>query len=119
MTKRLSGSFSCPAELALEILRGKWKSVILANLKERPMRFGELRSRIPRLSDKVLVQRLAELEELDLIRREKAGGRGAPSRYHLTRRAQALRPAFQALYDWGTQMAKEFDVVIGPQERGR
>src|SRR5262249_41911964 len=108
--------FSCPTELAMEVLGGKWKTVILGHLKERSMRFSELRMRIPALSDKMLVQRLEDLEEMGLIRREKRGGRGAPSRYHLTRRTPRLSRAVQALYDWGTEYAKEIGADVKPQK---
>lgn len=110
----LSRRFSCGVELSLELLGGKWKPVILARLKDRPMRYTELRSCIPALSDKVLTQRLQELEELGLVRRHKQGRRGAPALYEITPRAESLRPALQALYDWGMQMAPEFGATIGP-----
>ena len=54
MANRLPRTVSCPVELTLEVLGGKWKPVILAHLKEGSLRYRELRSRIPRLSDKIL-----------------------------------------------------------------
>src|SRR5215813_14684129 len=78
-TYSLRRKFSCPVELALEILNGKWKTVILAHLKERSLGYAELRARIPSLTDKMLSQRLKDLEELALIVRYKNGGRGARS----------------------------------------
>src|SRR5688572_12262304 len=57
MAASLARVYSCHVELALEILGGKWKPVILAHLKEGPLRYGELRTRIgSRLSDKMLTQ---------------------------------------------------------------
>jgi DNA-binding HxlR family transcriptional regulator len=105
-------TFSCPVELALDVLGGKWKSVVLAHLKDGPLRYGELRKRVPRLSDKMLAQRLADLEQLGLIARRKQGRRGAPSSYRLTPRGATLGPALQALYDWGAAMAPELGAVI-------
>jgi len=40
--KRLPRTFGCPTELALELLGGKWKTVILARLKDGPLRYGVL-----------------------------------------------------------------------------
>ena len=54
-TKR---DFGCPVEFSIDLLSGKWKTVILSRLKLRPMRYGELRRDIPALSDKVLTERL-------------------------------------------------------------
>src|SRR5262249_10863978 len=63
MAAGLNRRFYCGVELALEILQGKWKPVILAHLKESPMRYAQLRAAIPGLSDKMLSQRLRDLEE--------------------------------------------------------
>lgn len=115
MTRKLQRTFSCGVELTLAIVGGKWKPVILAHLKQGALRYGELRARIPSLSDKMLTQRLAELEALGLVRRRKKGGRGAPSRYELTPRARTLGPALQAMNDWGTRVAGEFGARVEPR----
>jgi len=52
--KRLSRNYGCPVELSLAFVGGKWRTVILAWLKEAPHRYGELRKRMPGLADKVL-----------------------------------------------------------------
>jgi DNA-binding HxlR family transcriptional regulator len=98
--------FNCPVELALTVLGGKWKLVLLAALKGGPLRYAELRAATPGLSDKVLTQRLRELVDSGLVLQSKRGGRGSPSRYRLSRRAEQLRPALQALYDWGLAEAR-------------
>lgn len=115
MARRLRRSFSCGVELALEMLGGKWKPVILAHLKEGALRYGELRARIPALSDKMLTQRLRDLEAMGLVRRRKSGDRGAPSSYALTLRAESLRPALGALNDWGNKVAKEVGANVEPR----
>ncbi|MER9076558.1 helix-turn-helix transcriptional regulator [Mesorhizobium sp. M0904] len=46
--------YGCPVEFALDALGGKWKTVILARIKEQPMRYSDLRRLIPSLSDKML-----------------------------------------------------------------
>jgi DNA-binding HxlR family transcriptional regulator len=112
MAAGLNRRFYCGVELALEILQGKWKPVILAHLKESPMRYGQLRAAIPRLSDKMLSQRLRDLEEQGLVSRAKTGSRGSPSIYRLTRRADSLRPLLGALNDWGIQAAPEVGAVV-------
>jgi DNA-binding HxlR family transcriptional regulator len=104
-------AFGCPVELSLTLLGGKWKAVILARLKDRPLRYGELRRLIPRLSDKVLTERLADLQGLGLI----APNDGRPRNgYRLSARGESLRPVLQALYDWGEAQAYELKVVVKP-----
>ncbi len=83
--------------------------MILARLKDGPLRYGELRRLIPRLSDKVLTERLADLQALGLV--APGGGRGGG--YRLTARGESLRPVLQALYDWGEGLAPELNVAIG------
>jgi DNA-binding HxlR family transcriptional regulator len=111
--KRLAKSFGCPVELSLVLLAGKWKPVILARLKERPYRYGELRKLIPSLSTKMLTERLRDLEVQGLV--ERRGIAGKPHAvYRLTARAESLKPLLQALYDWGTEAAAELKVEIRP-----
>jgi len=70
-TKRRYG---CPVEFSIDLLSGKWKTVILSRLKLRPMRYGELREAIPALSDKILTERLRDLSEAGFIKQERSGG---------------------------------------------
>jgi DNA-binding HxlR family transcriptional regulator len=110
--------FSCPVEVSLAVLGGKWKTVILAHLKQGPLRYGDLRARIPLLAEKVLNDRLRELQAQGLVSRRKAGRRGSPSTYELTRRGQSLGAVLQALYDWGEEAAPSLGVTIeAPQAR--
>ncbi len=115
MTRKLRRTFSCGVELTLSIIGGKWKPVILAHLKQGALRYGELRALIPGLSDKMLTQRLKDLEQSGLVRRRKSGRRGAPSSYELTPLAQSLRPALQSLNDWGERVANEFGAKVEPR----
>jgi DNA-binding HxlR family transcriptional regulator len=110
---RLRARYDCPVELALELLGGKWKPVILARLKERPCRYGELRRLIPTLSDKVLTERLRDLEAQGLVERAPGEG-GVLAVYRLTPRGETLRPVLQALYEWGGEVASELGVRVEP-----
>ena len=114
MAKRLRKRYGCPVELSLEFVGGKWKTVILAWLKEAPHRYGELRARIPGLADKVLTERLQELEDLGLVTKEAAPR--ATHVYRLTARGESLRPVLDSLYLWGKQMAVELDVRVGERQ---
>ena len=116
MGSMLRRQFSCGVELALAIVGGKWKPVILAHLKQGPLRYGDLRRLIPGLSDKMLAQRLRELEAFGLVTRRKSGGRGARSVYALTARVQALRPALAALNAWGLKMSADVGATVVPTE---
>lgn len=114
--KRLPKSVGCPVELSLNLLGGKWKVVILARLKEQPLRYAELRHLIPGLSDKVLTERLLDLQRQGWIERGRDGNGTGHSRYRLTEKGQTLRPVLQQLYEWGAAQAAEMNVRIRPNE---
>ena len=86
MTKCLRKQYSCPVELSLEFVGGKWKTVILAWLKEAPHRYSELRARMPGVADKVLTERLKDLEVLGLVTKEPIEGQRPAHLYRLTER---------------------------------
>src|SRR5215469_5079963 len=102
MAKRLPTYFHCPTEFTLAVLDGKWKTVILCYLKERPFRYAEIRKLVPRLSDKVLTQRLRDLTKSGLVvRQDKAGSR--TTTYSLTQKGRSLSALLQHLYSWGVE----------------
>jgi DNA-binding HxlR family transcriptional regulator len=112
MPGALNRRFHSGVELTLEVLQGKWKPVILAHLSQGPMRYGELRRAIPRVTGKVLSERLRELQEQGLVTRFKVGRRGSPATYRLTSRAESLRPLLVALNDWGFQIADAVGATV-------
>lgn len=108
--KRLRARYGCPVELALEFVGGKWKAVILAWLKQAPHRYGELRARMPDVSEKVLTERLKDLEGLGLIEKVKLDD--SKPVYRLTPRGEGLRPVLDSLYAWGEGVARELPVIV-------
>src|SRR5215472_15430784 len=109
MAKRLSKHFHCATEFTLEVLGGKWKTVILCFLKQRSCRYAELRRLVPRLSDKVLSERLRDLVESGLVARKR---QGRVDVYALTSRGRTLSDPLRHLYDWGLKHAAEFRVEV-------
>lgn len=113
MAKKLSKSFNCPTEFTLEVLGGKWKTVILCYLKQRPFRYAELRKLVPKLSDKMLSERLRDLVETGLVARRKGQSRPKADVYMLTTRGRSLSGLLHDLYGWGLENASVFDVEVG------
>ena len=112
MTRPLASQFNCPTEFALTVLGGKWKTIILAYLSERPCHYGELRQLLPGLSDKVLTERLKDLEQSGLVARGKSSVSRARRPYVLTVRGATLTPILTDLYAWGTKHAASFGVSV-------
>jgi DNA-binding HxlR family transcriptional regulator len=113
MTKSLPKKFNCPTEFALTVLGGKWKTIILAYLSERPCHYGELRNLLAGLSDKVLTERLKDLQQSGLIERERGLDLPRRRRYVLTAKGASLAPILTDLYAWGTRHAAAFGVRVG------
>jgi len=111
MSKRLPTYFHCPTEFTLAVLGGKWKTVILSYLKERPCRYAELRRLVPRLSDKVLSER-RDLRRSGLVARQEPTGTRTHT-YLLTERGRSLSELLQQLYAWGLKNSGSFGVRVG------
>jgi len=77
-------------------------------------RYAELRRRMPDVSEKMLTQRLRELERAGLVDRTVHPGNPAPVTYRLTAEGQTLAPVLQSLYDWGTARATRHNIPIDP-----
>ena len=92
----------CPATNAFHRLNGKYKMTILYLLLKSPMRNSELLKMIPGLTEKVLAQRLDELEADKIIHRKVYPVVPPKVEYSLTRYGETLRPVFESLIIWGT-----------------
>ncbi|KAB2489478.1 winged helix-turn-helix transcriptional regulator [Priestia endophytica] len=95
-------TFNCEKELTLSIIGGKWKMLILWHLgKEGTKRFGELKSLMPGITQRMLVSQLRELEE-DLIVNRKVYPVVPPKvEYSLTEQGRSLMPILESMYEWG------------------
>jgi DNA-binding HxlR family transcriptional regulator len=112
MTRPLATRFNCPTEFALTVLGGKWKTIILAYLSERPCHYGELRQLLPGLSDKVLTERLKDLQQSGLVARGKGSVSKSRRPYVLTAIGATLTPILADLYSWGAEHATSFGVTV-------
>jgi DNA-binding HxlR family transcriptional regulator len=94
----------CPHfHAAIELIGKRWTGAIICALTERPMRFGELGKAVPGLSDRLLSQRLRELEGEGLVQREVEAGTPVRVTYSLTAIGAQLGPAIGELRSWAKQ----------------
>ena len=106
--------YHCPVELTLDVVGGRWRVLILARLKQGPLRYGQLRRLIPDISEKMLVQRLRELEADGLVLRDVGEGPELRTDYRLSPEGETLAPVLQSLYDWGLARAERTGVNVTP-----
>lgn len=94
----------------IELIGRRWTGVIIWTLADGPLRFGDVRSRIPGLSDRLLTDRLAELEAEGVIGRCAHDGNSA---YHLTEKGEQLLPVLDAV----AQVAASWACDESPADR--
>jgi DNA-binding HxlR family transcriptional regulator len=101
------GPYICGIDAGMDVVSGKWKSLILWELDNYgTRRFGELRRGLSGVSEKVLIQQLREMEQDALIHREVY--REVPPRveYSLTEDGKSLNEALRPLGAWGSKRAE-------------
>lgn len=91
----------CPVETTIDALAGKWKILILWYLKDEKKRFNELQKLLPRTTQKMLIQKLRELEIDNIVHREVYPVVPPKVEYSLTEYGQSLKPILKQLYIWG------------------
>ena len=95
----------CPVTAAVGIIGGKWKPIILYILAEDVHRFGQLRRRLPHITQKMLTQVLRELEKDGVIKRKVYAEVPPKVEYSLTKLGETLRPVLDLLHQWGEDHA--------------
>jgi DNA-binding HxlR family transcriptional regulator len=90
---------------AAEILGRRWNPQLIRVLLFGPARFGEIRERVPGISDNLLSERLKQLEADGIVTRTVHGGRPVLIEYGLTDSGQGLAKAIDALAEWAERFA--------------
>jgi DNA-binding HxlR family transcriptional regulator len=98
--------YNCPVDATIEMIGGKYKSLILWHLIDTTLRFGELRKLIPQATPKMLTQQLRELEEDNLVVRTVYPVVPPKVEYSLTDLGRSIRPILTIMYDWGADYLK-------------
>jgi DNA-binding HxlR family transcriptional regulator len=91
---------------AIELIGKRWTGAIVVALTGGPMRYAELGKAVPGLSDRLLSQRLRELEEEGLVERQVEAGAPVRVTYSLTEAGQQLDPVLSELKAWARRWKK-------------
>jgi DNA-binding HxlR family transcriptional regulator len=94
-------SKNCPVTHAIRLMGRRWKPLVLYNLRPAPLRFSELRRRLPEVTQKMLTQTLRELEKDGLVRRKAYPQVPPKVVYSITRYGRTLDSILLALCAWG------------------
>lgn len=85
---------------AIELIGRRWSGAIISVMFKGADRFCQLREAIPGISDRLLTERLKELEDEGIVVREVTPSRPPQVSYRLTEKGQALAPVLDSVVTW-------------------
>jgi DNA-binding HxlR family transcriptional regulator len=104
--------YPCCTSVTMGIIGGKWKSVILFHLIESTLRYNELRSKIPNVTERTLSLQLKDLEEDGVIKRKVYTSKPPLKvEYSLTDFGKSLIPLLQSIADWGDFVVEKYSKI--------
>lgn len=100
--------YPCTVSVAMDLIGGKWKAVILYHLKDADKRYSELSREMRGVTERTLSLQLKQLEEDGLISRSVYGEK-PPIKvvYSLTDFGKSCTPVLDAILGWGNQVAEQ------------
>ncbi|MDF2565533.1 MAG: transcriptional regulator, HxlR family [Massilibacillus sp.] len=93
--------YICSLDYAVSLIKGKWKAVIICHLNDQSYRFLELQRKLPGISEKVLTEKLRELENDALVERTSYPEIPPHVEYRLTLLGFQLFTVLNSLQIWG------------------
>ena len=104
---KMRQEYTCPLEIVHDIVKGKWKTIIIFQLRKGNRTFSELEHTIEGMSEKMLLQQLKELREFDLIDKISTEGYPLHVEYFLTGHGQKLLQAVEIMQELGIEYMLE------------
>ena|SRR5262245_30933917 len=99
---------TCPAALPLHLVKCRWAPCIMKRVTDHgTLHFGALKRAMPGISKKVLTERLRDLEQAGILRREPRPAARPQMLYSLTGRGRELMAAFDSLRELGARWLRE------------
>ena len=114
-TRALCGRF----HRASELIGRRWTGAIIFVLLGSPCRYATLRDAIPDITDRMLSERLHELEQEGLVERTVVPETPVRVEYALSKKGRALRPAIDAIADWSHSWVKTVERSAPAHRRRR
>jgi DNA-binding HxlR family transcriptional regulator len=109
-----NGEYICSVELAINEIGGKWKSLILCALKDGKLRFSEINTKLPDITQRMLTKNLRELEKDGIINRKVYAEVPPRVEYCLTPKGESVLPILDSLCEWGKKYCEPSEEFYGP-----
>ena len=98
--------FHCAMDITMNFIGGKWKAVVLWYLRNNTYRFGELKKKIPDITEKMLSLQLKALEKDGIIRRNVFAEVPLRVEYSMTAFGETLIPVLEEIARWGRKLGE-------------
>ncbi len=108
----------CPITTTLQVIGGRWKTLILFNLRGGTLRFGALKRSISGITQKMLTQQLRELERDGIVHRKVYAEVPPRVEYSLTEFGESLGPILNAMCRWGTEHRRHMSARLRSTQTG-
>jgi len=108
--------YHCAMDVTMDYIGGKWKTVVLWYLRNKTLRFGELKKQIPDITEKMLSIQLKTLEEDGLVKREVFAEVPLRVEYSLTDFGKTLLPVLEAIAKWGRNLGENEGTLVSVKE---
>ncbi len=99
--------YKCPIETTIDVIGGKWRSLIIWHLNKEVLRFSEIQRIVPGISKKVLSEHLRDLEKNDFIERRVYPEVPPKVEYLITEKGRGLGEILDAMEKWGKNLLEK------------
>ncbi|MBN7772625.1 winged helix-turn-helix transcriptional regulator [Clostridium aminobutyricum] len=104
---KLRKNYTCPLELVHDIVKGKWKTILIFQLRNGKCSLSELQRNIDGISQKMLIEQLSELKEFELIDKKSYEGFPLKVEYFLTPRGEKMLASIKIMQEIGIEYMVE------------
>lgn len=104
---KVRDSYTCPLELTHDIIRGKWKPIIIWQLRKGAASLSTLQNDIVGIGQKMLLQHLGELQDFGMIQKEQFEGYPLKVEYSLTEKGRRMLNVIVTMQEIGIELMKE------------
>lgn len=98
---KIRENYTCPLEIVHDFVKGKWKTILIFQLRNGVQTFSQLKHGIEGISEKMLLQQLKELQDFGIINKTSSKGYPLHVEYDLTDRGIQLLDAVLIMQDIG------------------
>ncbi|MBP6642328.1 MAG: helix-turn-helix transcriptional regulator [Flavobacteriales bacterium] len=104
-------TYHCALDVTMDLVGGKWKTIVLWYLRKDKKRFSELRKQIPGITEKMLSLQLRQLEKDGFVSRKVHAEVPPRVEYALTPHGKTLLPLLEEIAKWGRMMGKQYGSI--------